>query len=138
MDALAKEPYIAFQDSKTGAFPLVIRYEWKGNPTLARFHALLESTIGEGERYALRRQNAGRGGSDHVVCIDRNGHGGPRVLDLQNGAVYEGRRVREYLKRVKYVERSYGMTVPCDNYVFRMDDAEFNPTVTDQVLEAAP
>ena len=135
MDALAAEPYIAFQNSTTGELPRPIRYEGPGNPTLARFHAMVDSTVRDGERYALRLTT--RNGSGHVVCLDRNDHGDLRVLDPQSGAVYEGRAVREYLKRVQYTTRSYGTTEACDNYIFRMDDAEFNPRVVDLVLEAA-
>ena len=71
------------------------------------------------------------------IQLDRNDLGELRVLDPQSGSVYEGRAAREYLKRVQYTTRSFGLTTPCDNYIFRMDDAEINPRVVDRVLEAA-
>lgn len=137
MERLAKEPYIAFQDGATGALPTVVRIEGE-MPTLNRFHRLVEDTVGQGERYILRFTTSAVDDMGHVVCVDRSESGALRLLDPQCGSVYEGRAVREYLKRARYVRRSRGITVPCENnYIFRVDDAEINLRVADMVLEAA-
>lgn len=91
---------------------------------------MLEGIIGEGERYAPRFQAKGATGYGHVVCAERSSAGRLRILDPQDGAVCE------YLKRVKCTSRSYGMTVPEDSYIFRMDDAELNLKVADAALGA--
>lgn len=137
MRSLAEEPYIAFMDSKTGLLPSPIRLMDDELPTPANFYKMLEDTIGDGERYILRFTNSAADNTGHVVCIDRNAHGRLRILDPQCGSVYEGKAVRKYLERVRFVRPSDDGMVESNNYLFRVDNAEMNLKVLDIVLGAA-
>ena len=130
MFALAEQPTRAYIDPETGKEPGMIRVE--ESPTKARFNKLCEETVKDGERYHLRIETKAGGG--HVVCMDRDENGVLRVYDPQDGSIY---KASEYLKRAKYSSKSYGITVPEDNYIFRVDNAEFNIELINGVLEPA-
>lgn len=130
MFALAERPTRAYINPETGKEPEMIRVE--ESPTKARFNKLCEETVKDGERYHLRIETKAGGG--HVVCMDRDENGVLRVYDPQDGSIY---KASEYLKRAKYSSRSYGITVPEDNYIFRVDNAEFNIELINGALEPA-
>lgn len=130
MYALAEQPTRAYIDKETGKEPEMIRVE--ESPTKARFNKLCEETVKDGERYHLRIETKAGGG--HVVCMDRDKDGVLRVYDPQDGSIY---KASEYLKRAKYSSKSYGITVPEDNYIFRVDNAEFNTELVNGALEPA-
>lgn len=130
MFALAEQPTRAYINLETGKEPTKIRVE--ESPTKARFNKLCEETVKDGERYHLRIETKAGGG--HVVCMDRDESGVLRVYDPQDGSIY---KASEYLKRAKYSSKSYGITVPEDNYIFRVDNAEFNIELINEALEPA-
>ena len=130
MFALAEQPTRAYINQETGKEPTKIRVE--ESPTKARFNKLCEETVKDGERYHLRIETKAGGG--HVVCMDRDESGVLRVYDPQDGSIY---KASEYLKRAKYSSKSYGITVPEDNYIFRVDNAEFNTELINGALEPA-
>ena len=130
MFMLAEQPTRAYINPETGKEPEMVRVE--ESPTKARFNKLCEETVKDGERYHLRIETKTGGG--HVVCMDRDESGVLRVYDPQDGSIY---KASEYLKRVKYSSKSYGITVPEDNYIFRVDNAEFNTEIVNGVLEPA-
>ena len=130
MFALAERPTRAYINPETGEEPEMIRVE--ESPTKARFNKLCEETVKDGERYHLRIETKAGGG--HVVCMDRDENGVLRVYDPQDGSIY---KASEYLKRAKYSSKSYGITVPEDNYIFRVDNAEFNIELINGALEPA-
>ena len=130
MFALAERPTRAYINPETGEEPEMIRVE--ESPTKARFNKLCEKTVKDGERYHLRIETKAGGG--HVVCMDRDENGVLRVYDPQDGSIY---KASEYLKRAKYSSKSYGITVPEDNYIFRVDNAEFNIELINRALEPA-
>jgi hypothetical protein len=130
MFALAERPTRAYINPETGKEPEMIRVE--ESPTKARFNKLCEETVKDGERYHLRIETKAGGG--HVVCMDRDENGVLRVYDPQDGSIY---KASEYLKRAKYSSKSYGITVPEDNYIFRVDNAEFNTELINDALEPA-
>lgn len=130
MFALAEQPTRAYIDPETGKEPGMIRVE--ESPTKARFNKLCEETVKDGERYHLRIETKAGGG--HVVCMDRDENGVLRVYDPQDGSIY---KASEYLKRAKYSSKSYGITVPEDNYIFRVDNAKFNVELINGALEPA-
>lgn len=130
MFALAEQPTRAYINPETGKEPEMIRVE--ESPTRARFNKLCEETVKDGERYHLRIET--KAGSGHVVCMDRDESGVLRVYDPQDGSIY---KASEYLKRAKYSSKSYGITVPEDNYIFRVDNAEFNIELINGALEPA-
>jgi hypothetical protein len=57
-----------------------------------------------------------------------------RVYDPQNGSIY---KAREYLKRLRYSSKSYGISIPDENYAFRVDNADFNYELVNGALEPA-
>lgn len=130
MFALAEQPTRAYINPETGKEPEMIRVE--ESPTKARFNKLCEETVKDGERYHLRIETKAGGG--HVVCMDRDESGVLRVYDPQDGSIY---KASEYLKRAKYSSKSYGITVPENNYIFRVDNAEFNAELINGALEPA-
>lgn len=130
MFALAEQPTRAYIDRETGKEPNRIQVE--DSPTFAKFSKLLEQTVKEGERYHLRVTIKDGGG--HVVCLDRDDSGVLRVYDPQNGAIY---KAREYLKRSRYSSKLYGISVPDENYAFRVDNADFNYEFVNGALEPA-
>lgn len=130
MFALAEQPTRAYINPETGKEPAKIRVE--ESPTKARFNKLCEETVKDGERYHLRIETKAGGG--HVVCMDRDENGVLRVYDPQDGSIH---KASEYLKRAKYSSKSYGITVPEDNYIFRVDNAEFNIELINGALEPA-
>jgi hypothetical protein len=130
MFALAERPTRAYINPETGKEPEMIRVE--ESPTKARFNKLCEETVKDGERYHLRIETKAGGG--HVVCMDRDENGVLRVYDPQDGSIY---KASEYLKRARYSSKSYGITVPEDNYIFRVDNAEFNTELINGALEPA-
>lgn len=130
MFALAEQPTRAYINPETGKEPEMIRVE--ESPTKARFNKLCEETVKDDERYHLRIETKTGGG--HVVCMDRDESGVLRVYDPQDGSIY---KASEYLKRAKYSSKSYGITVPEDNYIFRVDNAEFNIELINGALEPA-
>lgn len=133
MIALAEEPYMAYHEQgNAAAVAQVIKPA--DAPTFTRFHKMCEETIKPGERYHLRFVN--KEGDNHVVCIDKTEAGMLRIHDPQNETVYVGRKAREYLKRIKYRSKSYGMDVFEENYIYRVDDKVLNSKVTSEVLEA--
>lgn len=130
MFALAEQPTRAYINPETGKEPEIVRVE--ESPTKARFNKLCDETVKDGERYHLRIETKAGGG--HVVCMDRDENGVLRVYDPQDGSIY---KASEYLKRAKYSSKSYGITVPEDNYIFRVDNAEFNIELINEALEPA-
>lgn len=131
MFALAAEPYMAYHEPGDTA-AVAQKIKPAEAPTFARFHKMCEETIRQGERYQMRFTD---GSTGHVVCIDRNDAGELRIHDPQSGDTHVGKKAREYLKRIKYRSKSYGMDVYEDNYIYRVDDKALNSKIADEVLE---
>ena len=136
---------LAWIDPKTGKNPEYIRYNGKGAedfrgrpiPTRTSYWKWLESdgVVEEGNRYTIEFWWKGRSSTGHIVSLERV-DGELRMYDPQNGRVFRGAEVKEYLGDVKYSRTSYGMKYAEGPELLRVDNMEFNTEITDAILEA--
>lgn len=143
---VARQTNLAWIDRITGKHPDYIIYDGEGKedyagrpiPTYARYVKWLEDegTIEEGARYTIEFWWKGRSSSGHIVSIERTSEG-LRMYDPQCGESYDGKGIREYLKRVKYKSSIRGTQIADGPQLLKVSDYDFDLDICEQILTEA-
>ena len=143
---VAYQTNLAWIDPKTGRHPEYIIYDGEGKedyagrpiPTYERYVKWLEGegTIEEGVRYTIEFWWKGRSSSGHIVSIERTSEG-LRMYDPQCGESYDGKGIREYLKRVKYKSSIRGTQIADGPQLLKVSDYDFDLDICEQILTEA-
>ena len=133
LEELARKTNLAWIDPATGGNPAYIFNNETTNPK--KFLKFMDDTVQTNARYTLQFSWKGRGRAGHIISLDRDENGGLRLYDPQTSKTYTGAQVESYIKQFKYQTTLYGTKVPRVPKMLRVDDKQFNPDFTDNILE---
>lgn len=133
LEELSRNTSRAWIDPVTGSHP---SYIFDNNTTTPKkYFEYLTKVVEKGARYTVEFAWKGSKRSGHIISLDRDENNGIRLYDPQTGKTYTGRDVLKYLGRLKYQVTSYGKKYPLVPKILRIDDKQFNPDYSDNIME---
>lgn len=144
---LARNQEYAWVDPATGLSPVSLKNE-PNIRTSKQAHKWLDQNVEEGGRYEFSHGWKGTNGRyGHVVSVSKDSKGALSIFDPQNGKLYTGDEVTEYMNRVKptYSVKKWSMEtrsgVKSESLgrlrLLRVDNMQINEKVANAVLRGA-
>lgn len=136
LDKLSRQTYAAWINPENGEFAQSIDPDETVN-NYKKYYQFLKETLKDNERYNLSFNWKGRSRSGHIVSMYKE-NGDLVLYDPQNGKKYKNEQMaNEYLSRIKFGVKSYGLSFNLVPKLYRVDNMAFNPDYVNDIMEAA-
>lgn len=136
LDKLSRQTYAAWINPENGEFAQSIDPDETVN-NYKKYYQFLKETLKDNERYNLSFNWKGRSRSGHVVSMYKE-NGDLVLYDPQNGKKYKNEQMaNEYLSKIKFGVKSYGLSFNLVPKLYRVDNMAFNPEYVNDIMEAA-